>query len=97
MSWDTILEIVCVVACVAHALIGLIRSRSLGKKVDALCLKCGEPIENGVEHNCNLTQSQYGKLIDFVKLVKPNFSGDLSADELDRLVSFVKSLKELDR
>lgn len=97
MSFETVIEIVCVAICALHAVIGWLHSLSLGRKVDALCLKCGEPIEKGVEHNCNLTQFQYGKLIDFVKLVKPGFSGDLSADELERLVNFVKSLKESDR
>lgn len=65
-----ILECVCVVACLLHAVIGYIHSRRIGKKVDALCLKCGEPIEEGVEHKCELDDSQLSKLVDFINSVK---------------------------
>lgn len=72
MLLDKILECVCVVVCLIHAVVGYLHSRHIGKKVDALCLKCGQPIEQGVEHKCDLDDVQLDKLVDFVKSIKEN-------------------------
>lgn len=70
MSFEMVIEIVCVAICALHAVIGWLHSLRLGRKVDALCLKCGQPLEDGVEHECQLDDSQLKKLVDFVQSIK---------------------------
>lgn len=67
MNW---LEIVCLVVCALHALLGAIKSHLLAKKVDALCSFCGSAIVKGEEHSCVLTDDQIKALTLFVNSLK---------------------------
>lgn len=70
MTWNVILEIVCVVACVLHAILGVIRGHRTDKKINALCLKCGASFDASVKHACELDDSQSDALLAFVKSMK---------------------------
>lgn len=70
MSTQVICEIVCIVVCLAHAVIGWLRGRSTDKKISALCDKCGMPVIDGVKHDCELSAEQLEKLVNFVKSIK---------------------------
>lgn len=68
-----ILEIVCVVACLMHAVIGFFHDYKLGKKVDVLCSNCGTPLlqsELVQQESSGLSSEQLSKLVDFVKSIK---------------------------
>lgn len=70
MGFPTVSEIVCIVICALHAILGMIKSRLLSKKVDALCSFCGSAIVTGQQHDCVLTDEQLQALTVFVNSLK---------------------------
>ncbi|AXF52084.1 MAG: hypothetical protein [Microviridae sp.] len=70
MDFSWILEAVCCVACILHAVIGVIRSRVTDKKLNALCLKCGMPYDDTKKHDCELDTNQLEALAKFVESVR---------------------------
>lgn len=64
------LEICCLVFCFLHFLFEIIVSFIQGRKIKRLCDKCGFPVYENVDHNCQLSESQLSKLVDFISDIK---------------------------
>lgn len=67
---DWICPLLCAMLCVIHEIVDTIRGRKLTRTISRMCDICGQPVADGVEHSCDLNDTQLKALVSFVSSLK---------------------------
>lgn len=86
---EFICPIVCFAVCVLHSIVESIIMSKQNKKIDRICDKCLQPVELGVNHQCDpdlfdsvqflqthMTSAELSVLIDICRLVNGDRCGN---------------------
>lgn len=66
----TYLDYVCIALCGLHILYAIYERFSFKRRVIAVCEKCGTPVSDFANHDCDLTSKQLEALMSFVISLK---------------------------
>lgn len=51
---DLVCPLLCLIYCIIHSVFQIFNNRSLDKKITKLCEKCGEPVVENENHECDV-------------------------------------------